>query len=116
MDRRMYTRVTLRHPIPCTCQVGQDEPMQASVVNVSTMGIMIEVPDIKDKLTIDCCQSITVGECDMEGGCLFAGMVGITNWLYKNYIGIGFEHPIKGSNKELRAWLKELGQLCEEAS
>lgn len=116
MDRRMYTRITLKHPISCTCRVGQGELLRASVVNVSTMGIMIEVAELKDELMIDCCQRIVVDECDIESGCLFSGMVGTINWLYKKYIGIGFEHPIKSSNKELRTWMRELGQLCEEAS
>jgi len=80
------------------------------------MGIMVEVPALKDKLLIECCQRVAVGECDNEDGCLFSGMVGTMNWLYKTYVGIGFEHPIKGSKQELRAWLGEHDQLCEEAS
>lgn len=116
MDRRLYTRMTLRHPIPCSCQIGQEEPLDAQVVNVSIMGIMLEVPGLKDRLTIECCQRAVVQEDAQENGHLFSGINGTLNWVYKSYVGIGFDHPIKSSNMELRTWLGENGQLCEEAS
>jgi len=80
------------------------------------MGIMLEVPDLQDKLTMESCQRIAVDEYGMENGSLFSGFIGTTNWVYKTYVGVCFEHPIKGSNKELRSWLRDNDQLCEEAS
>ncbi|MBI9080218.1 MAG: hypothetical protein JEY79_10835 [Pseudodesulfovibrio sp.] len=115
MDRRMYSRNSLINPIPCLCQIGQDEPVLGYVKNVSMMGVMVELPDIKERLMVECCQCVVFTECESESGCLFSGMVGTLNWLYKNFAGISFKQPIKDSNNELRAWLEEHGHLFERA-
>lgn len=116
MDRRMYSRINLKHPLPCTCRIGQDEPLSAYVVNVSIMGLLLEVPDLKERLMLECCQRVSVDEGSADNDSLFPGLVGTLNWVYKNYIGVEFDHALKSSNKELRAWLRENDQLCEEAS
>lgn len=116
MDRRMYNRVNLKHPLPCTCRIGQGDPLDAYLVNVSLMGVMLEIPDLKERLMIECCQRVEVDEKSAENGNLFPGLAGTLNWVYKNYIGIKVDHAIKSSNKELRDWLRDNDQLCEEAS
>lgn len=116
MDRRMYSRVNLKHPLPCKCRIGQDEYMDSYVVNVSIMGLMLEVPDLHDKLTLECCQRVSLEEGGTENGGLFPGLVGTLSWVYKTYIGIEFDHAIKSSSRELRDWLRDRDLLCEEAS
>lgn len=45
---------------------------------------------------------------------MFANLSGRVNWIYKTYIGVGFERPIRATQQELMEWLEANEQSCEE--
>lgn len=114
MERRKHARVNLKQPIACVCHLEDGEVLHGHVKNVGTMGVMIEVPDLEDRLIMDCCQHVHLEEVDVDDKHMFSGMTGMMNWTYKNYIGIGFDLPIRPTHEELLDWLKSFNQLGEE--
>lgn len=116
MERRMYSRVNLKEPIACLCRVEDGEDLQGFIKNVGLMGVMIEVPNLSDRLTMECCQHVLIEETDNENEQMFSGMTGLLNWIYKDYIGIGFDLPIRPNQEDLLDWLNEHGQLGENVA
>jgi len=106
----------LREPIACTCRIGDDKPLHGFIKNVGVMGVLIELPDLTGKLTMECCQRVSLEQNSKENGNLFSGMVGTLNWVYKDCIGVGFDSPIRATHGELMEWLEEQAVLCEETT
>lgn len=113
MERRLHARMTLKEPIACVCQIGDEEPMSGFIKNVGVMGVMVQLPDLLHCLTMESCQPVTIEVTD-DNAHLFSDMSGTVNWIYKDYIGVGFETPIRETQTELQEWLEEHGQVCEE--
>lgn len=116
MERRKHARINLREPVACECHLEDGEVLQGNVKNVGMMGIMVEVPDLEDRLILDCCQHVHIEEVNSDQAQMFSGMTGTLNWTYKNYIGVGFDLPIRPSHDDLLDWLKSFNQLGEEVS
>lgn len=114
MERRLHARITLKEPIACTCRIGDEEPMSGFINNVGIMGVMVELPELSQKLTMECCQPIVIEVEENSDGSLFANLSGTVNWIYKAYIGVGLDRPIRETQQELMEWLEANEQYCEE--
>ncbi len=114
MERRKHLRVNLKEPIACLCRVEDGSVLQGFIKNVAVMGVMVEVPELSDGLIMECCQHVVIEETDLENNPMFSGMTGMLNWVYKNYVGIGFDLPIRPTQAKLMDWLDEHDQLGEE--
>lgn len=116
MERRKYSRVNLKEPVACLCRFEDGEVLQGVIKNVGLMGVMIEVPDLSDRLTMEDGQPVVIEEIDKENEQLLSGVTGMLNWIYKDYIGIGFELPLRSSQEDLLGWLIDHGQLGEDVA
>lgn len=105
----MFDRVLLKEPISCVCHIGVDGPMPGRVVNVGIMGVMVELPGMPEDLAMECCQLVVMDGDGRGSGHIFSGQKGTLNWVYKQYVGIGFDSRLWASHGELLRWLEKHG-------
>lgn len=112
MERRQYTRFTLKDPIPCMCAIGGGPPIKGFIHNISLRGVMLSIPDLENGLMAEC-QRISVETTDGNGCALGMEAAGMMSWIYKEYIGVNFDTPLAPEEAILSHWLAETDQLCE---